>query len=69
MIKEDKKNSEIIYRNWVDNVDIKTYTIDLGNIDEETNIRIEFYDYLGNIADADFSKQTNKVFIINPQLQ
>lgn len=69
VIKEDKKNSEIIYRNWVDNVDIKTYTIDLGNIDEETNIRIEFYDYLGNIADADFSKQTNKVFIINPQLQ
>lgn len=59
------ENGEILYKNWVDNLNIKTYIVDIGHIDEKTDVKIEFYDHQGNIAD--FSQEVNKVFVINPQ--
>ncbi len=58
---------ETIYEGCVDYKEIISYQIELGNVDRETRIQIEFYDMQGN--PIDFQNEINKVFVLNPCLR
>lgn len=58
---------DTVYEGLVDNTDIVTYRVELGNVNRETRIQIEFYDMQGN--QVDFENEINNVFVLNPCLQ
>lgn len=60
-----KGSKEEVFRAELDNLEIENYQVDLGEIEKNTSIYIEFYDLAGNQIDK---QEINKYFILNPVL-
>lgn len=63
--KIDGGDREEVFRREIDNVEIENYQVNLGKMEKDTSIHIEFYDLAGNQINK---QETNKYFILNPVL-
>ena len=63
VLKRNFNDEEEVYQTLMDNVDIVSYEINLGEINDDTKIVIEFRDLDGKLIT---DEEVNRYFVINP---
>ncbi len=65
IIKRDGNHETEIFSGDVDNVQIKNYSVELGELKEDSQVEIRFYDAQNNEIPQD---AINKFFVLNPKI-